>query len=954
MSASEDVYTGDLLAYPDQWSFDLPRQHIILVSDEQLEQLGDPDQKVDLSLGDRERIESLRDICERCAASGARTLIIAFDHFWNAYRQGQGHAPRRLLPDTDEYIERIAKLGEFAAQYGIGLELSLLSPLELGAGFRKATGQTGRWVQYREGVRDPVTGAFSVSYWRHRRWGNNKGTFALDPAEIRAFAFTERGIGGTNLRSVDPDGIVEITACAALDESHIIPYETGDFAADRVMVNGKGMSDVGDLDRVLIVQGLDTPEIDYFSDDAAGFLHDLMDRYNKAGVHLDGLYSDEMHIQQDWHYGTHHDNGQFNLRYLTDSFAKTYADRFGDEFRDFEKWLVYFCTGQHDSLPGLAASEYSQHVFGESIEDIHRTFLFRARYYELLERSVIDLFVDAKHHAEDLGGKRLAANYHVTWAESPTIDQWESSAVPAPSRKYEYTSAFRWSNTVHQAAAACQDYFGWGDFLTGGGNDHAEGGYADRDYFACALACSQAMLNDVPYSYAAHWGMPKEVSERRFAVKNAYGAAAQPMFKMVQDATPREVDVLMIYPLDLVAVDERFGTWMTQYGYTDYISATKLIEEGRVTGDGGMTIRGTRFTTLVALFEPYPTREMLALMREFAESGGRLIWSGPPPVLLRDGSDALGEWCELFGVEYQAQQPLGIDVPGYSVRFDGALADVDPQVILTHHVVDHVFPLIPVNAEPVAKVSSWIVGTRRALPGGGQAVALGFRPRDDQSGSLGDDTRTWYDILDALGAYPLVSGVRDNTEVLSRTGDCLCTRFANGTTSIALHFKDYAEGWTGGFHRDLEKDAEWLREHPLPSDKLELRDFRVNGHVVTYDGRLELAFRLDDAGELAAFAGHDCTGIVIDGRAWRLSDVPLANVSWAPIPPERRVDGGAVMIVYTSGEGSVRIPWDGPVLEFFSQGSKPGEQGERVSATTGGGFVELTGVGGPIFGVPTE
>ena len=65
---------------------------------------------------------------------------------------------------------------------------------------------------------------------------------------------------------------------------------------------------------------------------------------------------------------------------------------------------------------------------------------------------------------------------------------------------------------MHQAASACSDYFKWGDFLTGNGNDHAEGGWLDRNYFALALGCSTGILNEVPYSYAAHWGMPGPIS----------------------------------------------------------------------------------------------------------------------------------------------------------------------------------------------------------------------------------------------------------------------------------------------------------------------------------------------------------------------------------------------------------------------------------------------------------
>src|SRR5205085_1198340 len=61
------------------------------------------------------------------------------------------------------------------------------------------------------------------------------------------------------------------------------------------------------------------------------------------------------------------------------------------------------------------------------------------------------------------------------WAESPTVDYWLHGQENRFRQHYEYTSTFLWSNTVHQAASACYDYFKWGDYLTGTGNDHAEG-----------------------------------------------------------------------------------------------------------------------------------------------------------------------------------------------------------------------------------------------------------------------------------------------------------------------------------------------------------------------------------------------------------------------------------------------------------------------------------------------
>ena len=95
------------------------------------------------------------------------------------------------------------------------------------------------------------------------------------------------------------------------------------------------------------------------------------------------------------------------------------------------------------------------------------------------------------------------------------------------------------------------------------------------------LACSTGILNEVSYSYASIWGMPAEINRRRTSLVNAYCAGDSPLFGLVQDMQHRDVDVLMLYPLDLVAVDERFGSWMTQYGYANMITQAKLLEAAR-------------------------------------------------------------------------------------------------------------------------------------------------------------------------------------------------------------------------------------------------------------------------------------------------------------------------------------------------------------------------------------
>ena len=196
---------------------------------------------------------------------------------------------------------------------------------------------------------------------------------------------------------------------------------------------------MGALDRVFVVVSYATPEMDNFSPQARPFLQGLVERYYAAGVPLNGLYADEMHIQQDWGYGSHHDEGQFTFRYLTPNMAARFAELYVAEFKDFERFLVYFAYGQHGFLPSLEACLPAQHVLGESPDEIHRTFLLRRRYYDLLEQSVVELFAGAKQFSEKTYWHELEARAHATWAQSPTCDAWQTGNLPRPPHQYEYT-----------------------------------------------------------------------------------------------------------------------------------------------------------------------------------------------------------------------------------------------------------------------------------------------------------------------------------------------------------------------------------------------------------------------------------------------------------------------------------------------------------------------------------
>src|SRR3972149_12216388 len=73
----ENLYRGELVAYPGAWAFQIPRGQIILVSDQELIDLADPGKQINLALGRTPQMDTLRQICERAKAGGNRTLILA-------------------------------------------------------------------------------------------------------------------------------------------------------------------------------------------------------------------------------------------------------------------------------------------------------------------------------------------------------------------------------------------------------------------------------------------------------------------------------------------------------------------------------------------------------------------------------------------------------------------------------------------------------------------------------------------------------------------------------------------------------------------------------------------------------------------------------------------------------------------------------------------------------------
>lgn len=883
---------------------------IILTSDQQLNDLLDPDKKIDLSTGYTKRYASLRDVCKAAKKRGDHTLTIAFDEFFRQYRD-QAATPRTLTPDMDVYVDKIKIIADFASRYGLGMGLSLLSPLELGPAFKNKTGETGTWLHYKVGLRDPDTGKFHVPMWQQMVWSNNKGNFALKLKGYKAYAFKENHLPTTPFKVVDRNDILPLKQIDyeewSVGEKEVstyswdaaVPHIKEKERVKRVGIYSEGSEELKGYNRVLVLLEYEVPEMEYFSAEAMPFLKNMLKKYHDKGIKIQHFYSDEMHIQQDWRYFDHHDNGQLALRYYSPALGKTYEALHGVPFE--EKDILYFSYGADIHSKSAKAVQNVQYVQGASQEAIQKTYLFRDRYYKLLNNHVVDLFKDAKEYASDLFQVEDFGTFgHSSWAESPTIDLWDTDHLQAFAYKYEYTPNFIWSNTVQQAAAACYDYFKWGEYLEPTRNDFAECGWNDRNYYGAAMSTSIGVLNRIPKSYPAFWGMPAEVKERRGAINDAFGGRIRSKsLEKITGGLHRDVDVLILYPMNLVAVEERFGSWMTQYGYANFITAEKLLELGAVNDKGELIVKDKKYRSLVTLFEPLPQKGLLDMMYQLKRNGGNIFWFGPSPIINGAGENCQEKWQHLFGVKPVSNELQGQLAPGKRIAFSNDLKDVPHQYILTDFVTDHVYPI------EAGEGSTKLAYCDKQLVGAGKdgAYYFGFRPRDDQAESLGYETRTLFEILDKLGAYPstgIFRDVNDNTEHVSRTTDYLATRFPNGATSIVRHYRKHRESWPGGFSRDKEEDAKVLAENPLPPADINIQNFKVNGHKVDYNGRLKMAFRTDSNNQLVAFEGHETNQVTVDGTTYKFSKNPMKSVIF-----NQSEDSYQIII---SGQGKVAIP----------------------------------------------
>ena len=843
---------------------------------------------------------SLKDVCEKASRGKAEIITFFHDHFF-------GGGERELHLTHPEFIDCTKKISDYAAGYGIGVGASVTNPLDLGRNFKQDIGVGGQHRFFAEGVKN-ADGSFRFNGVLSERWTNNKGHIYPKYNHARLFTYTEEDKGSAYL-VIKPESIIEIPesdyTCTISKE----PYELSTYFGDQHMIVEGNTSLPGN--RIFAIFYMDTPEMDYFHPDVTDYIHGIIDMYREQGVEFMELYSDEMHIQFDWafaHFGPY----ELPTRYMTENFQKKLAE-IDPLFADFDKALIYFGYDMLSDRETLGRS-HTQHVLGSSSADLYRTFRMRRAYFEALQDQVVGMCCEARDYIRDTYAKNKGWDPlclgHATWQESPTCDHYGPGrnmgrfhyALQRGFCTFDYSPDYVYSSTIREAISGCYDYFKWNDYFSYGGTDFCECGWFDRNYYGGAMSASLGTLNRNEVASWGAWGFPTEVRKRFSNVASSFsGNGRATREAIVTYGRPRAIDVLYVYPKDLTAVEERFGSWMVQYGYCNYCPADRIVNLGLIE-KGKLKLGIGTYSTIVVGFEPFYNEKFLELLEKFVRGGGNLVWNATPSA--DEKGRIPNRWLKLFGLK--SAEGLIEGGAAHEVHFSGILSGIPKMKIPTDMLPDRVYRVTVGSGEAIANANNFVIGSTRKY-GLGRATYIGCRLRDDQSGESGDAPSTLFDVLKALGAYGGANSL-DNTETISRKTEYFATHFNNGAYSICRHYKTMRELWpSGSFKREEEADAEFLKTYDLMVPlELEFDQFSIDGHKITYKGQSLLQYRLSPRGRLVAFRGNDTCGITVDGKKYNITKKPASTI-FSTIEESRIPDGYKMGWIVSSSASEVNI-----------------------------------------------
>ena len=832
----------------------------------------------------------LRSEIEKAAESGARYYYTLYDK-WFMYQtfDDPNFKPhprdRKHWPGDEIYFKYCESVYKICKEFGLKFGTECLRTMDLAVGFWKQHPQDcGGFWSLGEAEINP-DGSFELRCPNPGRMEGNPGESPLYYERIVGiFAFREEKIDTEDFykwRVQDVRDIsreVEYTVKAGeadLGNTGVLPPQKDLPArAGEIEISGKWKKPVP-FYKVYAIAFLRAGEFDYADSRGLKWAKKLVDEFDRRGVKMNVFYQDEPHIWWHWgNWGKYPDGVELpRIVYMTDKFARRFR----------KKWKTDFAKNILTLLPSPSKEG---RFTGSSVNSL----LFRARYYDMLQDLFVKFNIELREYAEKKWGNAALIG-HDTWCN--TIGDH------CAARELRVGSLASWK------------YRKW--WKNGGRSDHGESGHVEFDYYGQALATSWSKGAKPEWGYYGYWSLRQEGRQAGDCIsdiESAFGLASRfnQLLIPVRGISTRKSKILSIFP-ECFAFHYPMHQWYTATGYADWLTDLELAGRAKIR-NGKIEWNENIYDVLIVQYVPVLRKESFKKIRELVNSGGTVIWLGPPVLRYFDGKDAGKDFETLAGASTAVNDLTEAkNCAGRKVKFLGEFSGLGEVAIedcgRLHYWIDFgqtqpvrevgyrslVFPLRRARAREVAEVEGKTVAT--LMQQRGRIIYLGFCPSFE----------IIYKILERLGFIPEVVKLSHDTGFF-------ITEFANGAIFITRHL------WNN-----------------LDPEKRDLKiDLKIYGRNVKYEGNRILSYLLDKKGRLIGFAGLGCTGIRIGSRQYTFSDTP-ENFGFGPVEQTGSRNAFLLRIYRIKGEkkpARISLPvdttsWKTPVLIIDREKNGEGE-----------------------------
>ena len=395
---------------------------------------------------------------------------------------------------------------------------------------------------------------------------------------------------------------------------------------------------------ILYARFADTAQVDFWSPGLRDYYHDLLERYR--GVPLAGAGWDEPAIGGDWN----------SYRYGI-AFAKAFEERCGYALAD----RAYLLDAPQTTPDAMRV---------------------RLDYYETLNEGVVQAQAAFVAHTRDLFGENALLGTHHTWQGEGGGNDYRAGAVDyfrlADTQDAGYADCWWWdSESVCYAYVLASSL---GRLMPSGQAEvnswHAKPTNGQVDFQARLMSLYNLTWFNLWFGdnadtcqYPAHytWGRTKSAMRRHDDVQKALDGLRPAVEIAVWHgwesiAGLNSVEMANAHKTCVLNLSKLLTDRSVPFDFID----SRVLASGEVSGDALETPLG-RYRVLVLPYAAVIPEAAWAVCQQFAASGGRIVFTGPPPSLTTDGRDISGEFAALIG--FKQRLPLNDYVQALTVRY---------------------------------------------------------------------------------------------------------------------------------------------------------------------------------------------------------------------------------------------------------------------------------------------